>query len=124
MNSFIFKICLLYNKDDIPPIIWKMGQNAGHLYKEILLSGVEKRHVIRIMIVGPFGVGKTCLMRRLLKKDLKGVTSTDGINIMIMRCKVRLKDGTWMFSEGMAYCYYYKRIHFLCFQKVRHMGQT
>jgi GTPase SAR1 family protein len=32
------------------------------------------------MIVGENGVGKTCLMRRLLGEDIDDVTSTDGID--------------------------------------------
>ncbi|CAC5401747.1 unnamed protein product [Mytilus coruscus] len=87
--------------DQTPPVIWKMGKSAGALYKDILQAGTESRHCIRLMIVGPFGVGKTCLMRRLLKKGIKDVISTNGINIMVLRCKVRLSDGTWIFSDEL-----------------------
>ncbi|VDI50650.1 Hypothetical predicted protein, partial [Mytilus galloprovincialis] len=85
----------------IPPVIWKMGKSAGALYKDILQAGTESRHCIRLMIVGPFGVGKTCLMRRLLKKGINDVKSTNGINIMVLRCKVRLSDETWIFSDEL-----------------------
>lgn len=77
-----------------------MWKKAGSLYKDILQGGMESRHCIRLMVVGPFGVGKTCLVRRLLKKNIKGVVSTDGINIMVQRCKIRLSDRTWIFSDG------------------------
>lgn len=87
-------------KDQTPPVIWKIGTSAVALYKDILQAGTESRHCIRLMIVGPYGVGKTCLMRRLLKKKIKDVTSTNGIDIMVFKCKVRLRDGTWIFSDG------------------------
>ena len=66
---------------------------------EILKSGTERRYIIRIMIVGPFGVGKTCLLRRLLKKDIHDAISTNGIDIS--RCKVQLNNGRWIFDDGM-----------------------
>ncbi|XP_052084796.1 uncharacterized protein LOC127721991 [Mytilus californianus] len=88
--------------DQTPPVIWKIGKSAGALYKDILQAGTESRHCIRLMIVGPFGVGKTCLMRRLLKKDIRDVKSTNGINIMVLKCKVRLSDGTWIFSDELV----------------------
>ncbi|XP_076080106.1 uncharacterized protein LOC143050885 [Mytilus galloprovincialis] len=93
--------CFSQEADQTPPVIWKMGKSAGDLYKDILQGGTEARHCIRIMIVGPFGVGKTCLMRRLLKKDIKDVVSTNGINIMVLRCKVRLSDRTWIISDEL-----------------------
>jgi GTPase SAR1 family protein len=53
------------------------------------------------MIVGENGVGKTCLMRRLLGKDIDDVTSTDGIDVVIRKCKIRLSDGKWILNEGI-----------------------
>jgi GTPase SAR1 family protein len=53
------------------------------------------------MIVGENGVGKTCLMRRLLGEDIDDVTSTDGIDIVIRKCKIRLSDGKWIVNEGI-----------------------
>ncbi|CAG2223090.1 unnamed protein product [Mytilus edulis] len=47
--------------DQIPLTIWKMGKEAEKQYRDILQSGVEKRYVIRLPIVGPFGVGKLVL---------------------------------------------------------------
>lgn len=78
-----------------------MGKESEKQYRKVLQSdGVEKRYVIRLPVVGPFGVGKTCLTRRLLKTELSNVSSTNGIDIMIRKCKVRVKDGTWIFSNG------------------------
>ena len=93
----------IYYIGQIPPIIWKMGRNYSKLYIGILERGVERKYAIRIPIVGPFGVGKTCLLRRLLKKEIHDVESTDGINIMALRCKVRIKDRKWIFSKGILF---------------------
>lgn len=77
-----------------------MGKEAESQYREVLQMGVEKRHVIRLPIVGPYGVGKTCLTRRLLRKEISDVASTNGIEIMTQKCKVCLTDDTWIFSNG------------------------
>ncbi|VDI80119.1 Hypothetical predicted protein, partial [Mytilus galloprovincialis] len=48
------------------------------------------------MIVGKESVGKTCLLRRLLKEDIADVTSTDGVDIVVRRCKINIKNGKWI----------------------------
>lgn len=80
-----------------------MGKEVEHQYRDVLRSGVEKRYVIRLPIVGPFGVGKTCLTRRLLRKEISDVTSTNGIEIMTQKCKACLTDDTWIFSNGKSF---------------------
>lgn len=89
-----------YAIDQIPFTIWKMGKETESQYREVLQTGVEKRYVIRLPVVGPFCVGKTCLTRRLLRKEISDVTSTNGIEIMTQKCKVCLTDDTWIFSHG------------------------
>ncbi|XP_071121311.1 uncharacterized protein [Mytilus edulis] len=89
--------------DQIPLTIWKMGKEAESQYREVLQTGVEKRHVIRLPIVGPYGVGKTCLTRRLLRKEISDVASTNGIEIMTQKCKVCLTDDTWIFSNDICF---------------------
>ncbi|CAC5366954.1 unnamed protein product [Mytilus coruscus] len=99
LKSFRFS-----DDDDIPLLIWKMGKESEEQYRKVLQSdGVEKRYVIRLPVVGPFGVGKTCLTRRLLRTELSNVSSTNGIEIMIRKCKVRVKDGTWIFSSDKRF---------------------
>ncbi|CAC5421826.1 unnamed protein product [Mytilus coruscus] len=61
----------------------------------------ENRYFIRIMIVGKESTGKTCLLRRLLKKSISGVTSTDGVDIVVRRCKINIKDGTWIIGKDI-----------------------
>jgi GTPase SAR1 family protein len=78
-----------------------MDEKDKDMYLEIIKSGTERRYYIRLMIVGENGVGKTCLMRRLLGEDIDDVTSTDGIDIVIRKCKIRLSDGKWIVNEGI-----------------------
>jgi hypothetical protein len=40
-------------------------------------------------------------MRRLLEEDIDDVTSTDGIDVVIRKCKIRLSDGKWILNEGI-----------------------
>lgn len=60
---------------------------------------MEKRYYVRIMIVGKESVGKTCLVRRLLKESIDDVTSTDGIDITVHQCKIDIDDGKWMIDK-------------------------
>lgn len=61
-------------------------------------SETEKRYFVRIMIVGKETVGKTCLLKRLLKESTDGVKSTDGIDIR--QCKIDIEDGIWTIGKG------------------------
>lgn len=69
--------------------------SSGHLHF------TEKRYFVRTMIVGKGSAGKTCLMRRLLKEDISDATSTDGVDIVVGRCKVDIRDGTWIIDKGI-----------------------
>ncbi|XP_063426192.1 uncharacterized protein LOC134709993 [Mytilus trossulus] len=62
----------------------------------------EKRHFVRIMIVGKQSAGKTCLMRRLLKESTDGVSSTDGIDIVVRRCKINMETGEWKIGKNIG----------------------
>ncbi|VDI70823.1 Hypothetical predicted protein [Mytilus galloprovincialis] len=62
-------------------------------------SETEKRYFVRIMIVGKESAGKTCLLRRLLKEDIDDVTSTDGVDIVVRRCKINIEDGKWTIGK-------------------------
>ncbi|CAC5371918.1 unnamed protein product [Mytilus coruscus] len=79
--------------------IWKESRYLDEETKETYLndirSGEERHRHIRVAIIGEMGVGKTCLLRRLLKQSIDGVQSTDGVNIEISKCKIRLRDGQW-----------------------------
>ncbi|CAG2254571.1 unnamed protein product [Mytilus edulis] len=62
-------------------------------------SKKEKRYFVRVMIVGKESTGKTCLLRRLLKEDISDVTSTDGVDIVVRRCKINVQDGKWIIGK-------------------------
>ncbi|XP_063410635.1 probable serine/threonine-protein kinase roco6 [Mytilus trossulus] len=64
-------------------------------------SKTEKRYFVRVMIVGKESAGKTCLLRRLLKEDITDVSSTDGVDIVVRRCKINIEDGTWTIGKGI-----------------------
>lgn len=51
------------------------------------------------MIVGKESVGKTCVMRRLLKESIDDVVSTDGVDIVVRRCKINIADGKWTIDK-------------------------
>ena len=85
----------------IPDQLLQMEEKDKNLYLKIIKSGTEKRYYIRLMIVGENGVGKTCLMRRLLGEGIDDVTSTDGIDVVTRKCKIGLSDGKWKLNKGI-----------------------
>ncbi|XP_063408958.1 uncharacterized protein LOC134692437 [Mytilus trossulus] len=72
-----------------------LDEKTKETYLKDISSGTERHRHIRVAIIGEKGVGKTCLLRRLLKQSIEGVQSTDGVNIEISKCKIRLRDGKW-----------------------------
>ena len=97
LTNFIFHIESL---QDIPAAIQQMSTEDRAMYSQLIDSGTEIRYIIRVMIIGENGVGKTSLLRRLLGESIEGVTSTDGIEIIVHRCKIRLSDGKWIINKG------------------------
>ena len=89
------------DKSTIPDQILLMNEKDKEMYLEIIKSGTERRCYIRLMIVGENGVGKTCLMRRLLGQGIDHVTSTDGIDVVTRKCKIKVSDGTWEVNDGI-----------------------
>ncbi|XP_052072270.1 uncharacterized protein LOC127710457 isoform X2 [Mytilus californianus] len=73
-------------------------ENDRKRFMKAIQSGNEVRKYVRIQVIGKEGVGKTSLVRRLLNQDLKGVESTDGIDINRI-CHIKENDGTWMFDN-------------------------
>lgn len=55
---------------------------------------------IRLMFVGLFGAGKTSTARRIMGKEIDDVTSTDGIDVYIGKCRVDLTNDKWETLEG------------------------
>ena len=80
-----------------------MDTRSRDLYRQTLAEGKEAVHNIRVMVVGHYGVGKTTLTRRLLRKkvDITARDSTDGIDVHVRKCKVSLDDYQWtMLKKG------------------------
>lgn len=77
------------------------GYRKGiHLYKRLIETESEEIYYIRIIVLGQEGVGKTTLVRRLLKENTEHVQSTNGIEINVDKCGVSLRNGEWKFQNG------------------------
>ncbi|VDH93208.1 Hypothetical predicted protein [Mytilus galloprovincialis] len=85
----------------LPEAINRLPEKYRTRYIELMQSTeVEKRYFVRIMIVGKETVGKTSLVRRLLKEEkIDDVNSTDGLDIVVHRCKINIDDGKWMIGN-------------------------
>ncbi|KAL3854325.1 hypothetical protein ACJMK2_013599, partial [Sinanodonta woodiana] len=74
------------------------------MYRKALRKGKEKVFNIRIMVVGPYDVGKTTLTKRLLGKEVNicDRQSTEGIDVQTECCKVSLATGEWITQDQNA----------------------
>ncbi|VDI57301.1 Hypothetical predicted protein [Mytilus galloprovincialis] len=79
-------------------LLERLSTNERTSYIEALQSGKEVRRYVRIQVIGKDGVGKTSLVRRLLRKPIEDGTSTDGIEID-RTCQIRTSDGEWITSR-------------------------
>ncbi|CAC5400144.1 unnamed protein product [Mytilus coruscus] len=85
--------------DKTQPNIKILNPEEKQTILESINKGEEIYPHIRLVIIGENGVGKTCLMRRLLKQSIEGVESTDGISIDVANCKIRIRDGKWIYKR-------------------------
>ncbi|XP_076085429.1 uncharacterized protein LOC143056232 [Mytilus galloprovincialis] len=84
----------------LPEAINQLSEEDILRFNKLMQSTqTENRYFVRIMLVGKESVGKTCLLRRLLKENISDVTSTDGVDIVVRRCKINLEDGKWKIEE-------------------------
>ncbi|XP_063409161.1 uncharacterized protein LOC134692632 [Mytilus trossulus] len=84
----------------LPDAINQLSEEDKIRYTNLIQTEkTEKRYFVRTMIVGKESVGKTCLLRRLLKEDIADVTSTDGVDIAVRRCKINIKNGKWIIGK-------------------------
>ncbi|XP_060601576.1 uncharacterized protein LOC132754861 isoform X2 [Ruditapes philippinarum] len=67
------------------------------LYEKAIQKGTEKDSIIRIMVIGCFGQGKTSLVRNLLKQSIEGVETTNGIDLH--KCTV-INDNDWKMLDN------------------------
>lgn len=85
----------------LPQVINQLPEEDRIRYVKLMEdSATERRYFVRIMIVGKEGVGKTCLLRRLLNESIDDVYSTDGVDIVVRRCKINIHDGEWTIEKG------------------------
>ncbi|CAG2211643.1 unnamed protein product [Mytilus edulis] len=106
-----FAVCIIFHKlmtrwiqfrNILPDAINQLSEEDKIRYITLMQSSeIEKRYNVRIMIVGKESAGKTCLLRRLLKEDITDVTSTDGVDIVVRRCKINIEDGKWTIGKGI-----------------------
>ncbi|VDH96846.1 Hypothetical predicted protein [Mytilus galloprovincialis] len=66
-------------------------------FKQLVKKGSEQGHYVRIVVVGEQGAGKSCLVHRLIDKDIKDVVSTDCLDIQINVCGIDLDTAEWCF---------------------------
>ncbi|CAG2199073.1 unnamed protein product [Mytilus edulis] len=86
---------------EMPATIKQMSVQEREEFLKAAKSGTAIRYDCRGMIVGENGVGKTCLLRRLLNEKIDDVRSTDGITILRRKCRFNIQSGEWQFpTEG------------------------
>ena len=85
-------------RSKLPAEILRMDSRSIELYKKALEEGKEKDYSIRIMVTGPYGVGKSTFTKRLLCQDvnINERNSTDGIDVHVKKCKVSLETSQWI----------------------------
>ena len=82
--------------------IWQLGYPAvGQFYAALKKGGVVNKQ-IRCMFVGHYGVGKTTLVKSLLRENNKDTKSTDGIEVHVRMCYFNNTKKTWH-VQGMLY---------------------
>lgn len=69
--------------------------------KLIQMELTENRYFVRTMLVGKETAGKRSLLKRLLQEDISDVPSTDGVDIVVHRCKINIENGKWKIDKGI-----------------------
>ena len=75
------------------------------LYLSALRKGEYVNNLIRVMVVGHFGVGKTTLVKGLLQQDPRGTRSTDGIEVHIRKCLYNKDTGKWHVQGNIEFLF-------------------
>ncbi|KAL4234304.1 hypothetical protein ACF0H5_005955 [Mactra antiquata] len=83
------------SKAVLPLALENLEVEDRRLYSTLLENGSVRTYNVRLMFVGLFGAGKTSTARRIMGKEIDDVTSTDGIDVYIGKCKVELTTGEW-----------------------------
>ena len=90
-----------------------MDQQSIEIFKKALEDGKERDYNIRLMVVGPFGVGKTAFTKRLLCQDVdvNERNSTDGIDVHVGKCRISLKTLDWTIDPVGMYIFFHYNNH-------------
>ena len=85
----------------MPNEIQNLDPGDMQLYMKMLETGQISTYNMRLMFVGLYSAGKTSTARRMLGRDVQDVSSTDGIDVYIGKCKVDIRNKTWATIDGM-----------------------
>jgi Cdc6-like AAA superfamily ATPase len=92
--------------DDLPAEIAHMGSKAISLYLKALQEGRSPVYRLSVLLTGAYGVGKTCIARRMLEQSIADVSSTNGIDVHINKCTAAVTDLAWYTGRGQTLAYY------------------
>ena len=94
------------SSDDVVAKFVKAGRKLltnleNSTFRKVLRYSVEKNYHIRAMLVGNEGVGKSTLLKRLLKLPVKinKYDSTNGIDVHVHSCDIDIETGAWCVNE-------------------------
>ncbi|KAH3779421.1 hypothetical protein DPMN_157224 [Dreissena polymorpha] len=96
--------------DQLPEDVQQLDPKAITLFYKALKDGKEKVNNIRLMVLGMCGVGKTSLVKNLIRdfrKKLSEPLSTEGIDVH--RCKLTT-DGDWFLDKELKVVRYEYRM--------------
>jgi Cdc6-like AAA superfamily ATPase len=91
---------------ELPAEIAHMGSRSISLYLKALREGRSPVYRLSILLTGAYGVGKTCIARRMLDKSIADVSSTNGIDVHISKCTAAVTDMAWHTGRGQILSYY------------------
>ncbi|KAK3084279.1 hypothetical protein FSP39_010939 [Pinctada imbricata] len=87
----------------IPKEVKALGSQAASKFYNALQKDTAVSNVIRLMLVGHSGVGKTTIALNLLGKMTGKVDSTDGIEVYINQCFYNMESATWHTGDYLEY---------------------
>ena len=85
-----------------PIEIRQLGPAAIRQFYSALEKGGFVNKDIRCMFVGHFGVGKTTIVKSLLRENKKATKSTDGIEVYVRRCHYSEKTKEWRVQGNLS----------------------
>ncbi|XP_069128434.1 uncharacterized protein [Argopecten irradians] len=87
---------------ELPRSLRSLDEDFIMRFKNALRYGTTPDRHIRLMVLGHKGAGKSSLCRRLIDKDLKGIESTEGIDLYVQQLIVDLVTSRWIVQNKGA----------------------